>query len=367
MITEKDWKKIEKKAVSLYSGFELQLIEEIAERIANVGYANTVAFNNLRILEEMGIMYQNIISLIAEYNNMAESEIYEIFKDAELNSIYRDEQIYRTMGYNPLGMSDQMMSIVEASSRRTNFNISRLTGTTANSSQTTFLNAINKAYLEVSSGVKSYSQSMVDVIREVGIKGAEIVYPSGIKRSLESVVRTNIITSVNQTSAELQLMKAEEIGIEMFEVSAHSGARPSHAEWQGKVYTKEQLTTICGYGEVTGLCGANCRHTFFPYYKGSSKVYSNKELKELNNEKVKYNGKEISLYEAEQEQRYLERKIRTNKKLISAYNSFVNVNQDELIKEKLRREKTKLRLNNDELNNFLNETGLYKDNNRLKV
>lgn len=367
MITEKDWKKIEKKAVSLYSGFELQLIKEIATRIANVGYGNTVVFNNLRILEEMGLLYQNIVSLIAEYNNQAESEIYEIFKDAEMNSIYRDEEIYKAMGYNPLGMSDQMMSIVDASSRRTNFNISRLTGTTANNSQITFINMMNRAYLEVSSGAKSYSASISDILKEVGYKGAEVSYPSGVKRSLESVVRTNIITSINQTSAELQLMKADEIGIDMFEVSAHSGARPSHAEWQGKVYTKKGLETVCGYGEVTGLCGANCRHTFFPYYKGSSKVYSSKELKELNNEKVFYNGKELSLYEAEQTQRYLERRIRNNKKNVSAYNGFLEINDDKEIAENLAKEKMKLRSNNQELNNFLEQTGLYKDNLRLKV
>lgn len=57
---------------------------------------------------------------------------------------------------------------------------------------------------------------------------------------------------------------AEELGTDIFEVSAHAGARPSHAEWQGRVYTKDELVSKCGLGEVTGLLGANCYHMYYP-------------------------------------------------------------------------------------------------------
>ena len=107
--------------------------------------------------------------------------------------------------------------------------------TTASNTQTQFYNAMNKAYMEVSTGVKSYSQSIIDTIKELSNQGAYITYPSEQHRSLESAVRMNIVTGVNQTCGKLQLMRAKEMNWDLMEITAHAGARPSHAEWQGKI------------------------------------------------------------------------------------------------------------------------------------
>lgn len=71
-----------------------------------------------------------------------------------------------------------MMQMLEATAKRTNYNLSNLVMTTANTSQTKFYNAINQAYLEVSSGMKSYSQSIIDTITNLSSEGATIKYPS---------------------------------------------------------------------------------------------------------------------------------------------------------------------------------------------
>ena len=57
-----------------------------------------------------------------------------------------------------------------------------------------------------------------------------------------------------------------------------------------------------------------------PYYKGSTRTYTIKELNELKNEKVTYNGKQISKYDATQIQRRMERQIRNDKKEIRRWN-----------------------------------------------
>lgn len=164
----------------------------------------------------------------------------------------------------------------------------------------------------------------------------------------------------------------------MVEVSAHGGARPEHTEWQGKVYslrgeTKgyKTLEDACEYGSVTGLCGVNCRHTFFPYYKGSAKTYTNKELTSLKNETVEYNGKKINKYDASQIQRKLERNIRQNKKDIAGLQGILTSNNKDLDIEKVQTElkqlQVNLKANNGQLNRFLNETGFRKDNTRLVI
>ena len=80
MITPEHWEEIGKQAEQIYNKLELEIIQEIAERIANVGYANTVVLNNTLILQEMGIIYENVINIVAKYNNISENQIKEIFE-----------------------------------------------------------------------------------------------------------------------------------------------------------------------------------------------------------------------------------------------------------------------------------------------
>lgn len=58
MLTPEDFNKIEKQAITLYQNLELEIIQEIAERIANVGYINTVSHNDIIIAQEI----RNVIS-----------------------------------------------------------------------------------------------------------------------------------------------------------------------------------------------------------------------------------------------------------------------------------------------------------------
>lgn len=58
MLTQEEWNQISKQASNIYNQLELQIIEEIAKRIANVGYANTIVLNDIKIAQDM----RNIVS-----------------------------------------------------------------------------------------------------------------------------------------------------------------------------------------------------------------------------------------------------------------------------------------------------------------
>ena len=379
MITPEEWKKIEKQANKLYGELELEIIQEIAERIANVGYANTVVLNDVLIAKEMGLMYEDIIQLVAKYNETSVSQIKDIFETAGVNSLEYDDKIYKTAGLepSPLKQSKSMWQLLGATALKTHNNLSNLVMTTANTSQTQFYNAMNKAYMEVSTGVKSYSQSIIDTIKEISNQGAYITYPSGQHRSIESAVRTNIITGVNQTCGKLQEMRAEELDWDLMELTAHAGARPDHAEWQGKIVSRSGKKGYLsfddiGYGEITGFKGVNCRHDWRPYFKGSSLTYSKKELEEMKNAKVTYNGKEISQYEAEQMQRKMERQIRQDKKDIAGLQGILisNTSDNKLIedtKNAFAKKTLIYKTHQNELNEFIKQTTLKLDNERLYV
>ena len=203
-----------------------------------------------------------------------------------------------------------------------------------------------------------------------------IEYPSGARRSLESAVRMNIVTSVNQNCGKLQELRADEMNWDLMEITAHSGARPEHARWQGKIVSRSgqkgylSLRDI-GYGEATGFKGINCRHDWYPYYKGSTRTYTQKELNKWKDEKVEYNGKKITKYEATQKQRYFERQIRQNKKelvaqqkLLTSDNKDINIEE---VQTEIRNIKARQKEHNDILNNFLDQTGLRKDYSRLVI
>ncbi len=127
-----------------------------------------------------------------------------------------------------------------------------------------------------------------------------------------------------------------------------------------------------GYGEATGFKGVNCRHDWRPYYKGSTRTYKDKELKEMANETVSYNGKQIDKYEASQIQRGIERQIRKDKKDIAGLQGILtsNTKDDGLIektKVDLLNTQNELKHHNSTLNDFIEQTKFRKDYSRLQI
>ena len=378
MLTEQDFIRIERQANSIYNNLELQIIEEIATRIANFGYANTVVINDLRIAQEMGYLYEDIIKLVAEYNNTTIEEVNRIFYEAGEKSLKFDDKIYKEAGLQPLPLnqSENIKQIMDATINRTSGNLQNLCMTTANTAQTQFHEAINNAYMYTSTGVKSYTTAIIDEIKKISKQGAVIQYPSGAKRSIESAVRTNIMTAVNQNMGRLQEARANEVGWDLMEITAHGGARPEHARWQGKIVSLSGQRGYLskrdiGYGEATGFKGINCRHDWYPYYKGSARTYTQKELNKWKNEKVEYNGQKISMYDATQKQRYFERNIRQDKKNLKAQQAILTSNNKDIdieqVQSEIRNIKANEKANREALDDFLKQTGLRKDNSRLVI
>ena len=320
----------------------------------------------------MGALYTDIISLVAKYNNTSYEKVAEIFEQAGAKTLDRDDFIYKEAGLNPVPIkqSRPIMQTMSATIEKTAGNLQNLVMTTASVAQTQFYNAMNMAYLEVSTGVKSYSQSILDAIGNISSQGATITYPSGRNMSLESAVRMNIITGVNQTCGKLQELRADEIGWDLMELTAHSGARPSHASWQGKIVSRSgkkgylSLDDI-GYGTATGFKGVNCRHDWYPYKEGSARTYTQGQLDAWENEKVIYNGKEYSKYDATQLQRAMERRIRADKKELVAYQALLSSDNKDLdmdiIRNKFNIMSNDLKQKESTLNDFVSQTTMHRD------
>ncbi len=145
-----------------------------------------------------------------------------------------------------------------------------------------------------------------------------VQYPSGHVDKLDVATRRATLTGVNQMASKLSITQADEMECDLVETTAHVGARPTHQVWQGQVFSRsgrsgdyDDFESSTGYGSGDGLCGWNCRHSFFPYYEGlSSSAYSRERLSDYESREVSYNDEKMSYYDATQQQRYFERQIR---------------------------------------------------------
>ena len=183
--------------------------------------------------------------------------------------------------------------------------------------QTTLDNAING----IATGVFDYNTVLKQTVSEMTNSGLRTVdYETGWSNRTDVAARRAVMTGLTQVTAKINENNAEKLGTDMFEVSWHSGARPSHQVWQGRWYKSSELESVCGLGSVTGLCGANCYHSYYPVVPGISvPTYTEEELTEMNRQEnipIDYNGKQYTKYEALQRQRQLETRMRAERQKI---------------------------------------------------
>ncbi|PNH18629.1 hypothetical protein B6K86_08470 [Lachnospiraceae bacterium] len=147
-----------------------------------------------------------------------------------------------------------------------------------------------------------------------------IDYASGWHNRIDVAARRALLTGFNQLAGTVTDMNAQRLGTNLFEVSWHPGARPSHTVWQGRIYTKEELASKCGLGTGPGLCGWSCHHNYYSFVPGvSQRNWSDAWLKEMNareNTPVKFRGREYTTYQATQKQRQMETALRARREQV---------------------------------------------------
>ena len=301
--------------IEIYSQLETDILQDMARRLARIGKVTDATKWQAQMLAEAGGLKKNIGRILAKYDKAIVKQIKDTFTDALETNTRNDNRIFKAATGRTVSApnAQQMLSTIQ----KCHSDLSRLTLTTAATTETQFVQQANRVYMQTQSGAFDYDTAMKYAADELSKRGITTVhYENGrpVTRSIESAVRMNILTSINQTAANQTLSNAEELGVEKFEVTAHIGARPEHEAWQGKIYTKEELYSKCGLGDVTGLCGINCRHSFYPYFEGMEEHYTQDDLDDMASEKVNFNGLEMTRYEGEQKLRGIERNIRHYKR-----------------------------------------------------
>ena len=351
-----------------------QIIKRIIERIMlRIGRGDNYILTaqdkwQIQTLQDAGFLLEDIQRDIAQATKLQQTEIAEAMEDAGVKALSYDDRIYQEAGIAtvPLTESPQLIRLMQRNYDATIGEWTNFTRTTADSAQRLFVNELDRAYNLVATGAMSYTQAVKDVVKNIVSNGVVVDYPTGHSDTIETATLRAVRTGISQASAQIQIARMDEYDVDLVITSSHLGARPSHQVWQGQIFSRSgkgkypNFVESTGYGSVSGLCGANCRHSFSPYFEGMDNPY-----KQFDSEENK------KQYETEQYQRTLERRIRHTKRETMGLKEAVDNCKDAKTKFELELEYQKkaslLMKQNTAYNDFCERNNLKKRSDRVSI
>jgi hypothetical protein len=382
------------KLIEMYQELEDWIISDIAMRLIKSGKMSGTTDRELWKLQQMGLHHTEIVKRISQITGKSRDEVRRLLRDSVMTSFSDDAEVLKRLGdiQTPLQNNAAIMAM-NAEMMKTFGELNNLTRTTMLQTQRDLLNMLNEVDYRVASGMQSYNSAICEVLDRYAQSGVVIDYPTGARRSLEAAVRCCVVTSMNQTAAQVTNQYIAQKGIEYVLVSAHMGARhskkfpdgiPSHDHWQGKVYkivgsdkdtpnlldaTGYTVDPKTGQGRVVdplGLHGYNCRHSHKPWDKSLRNPYVDAD----GNPKINVHESQ-ELYEKQQQQRSMERAIRQTKRELLAKQAELSGIAETDVKDMLQPQYDKLAyklwMQNQKYKQFCADNELQTQADRIKV
>lgn len=333
----------------------------------------------LETLKQAGFLMKDIEKEIAAKTKLQRAEIRAAFEDAGIRSYAYDSRVYEAAGLatKPLTQSPQYIRMMQRAYEATLGEWRNFSRTTAGEAYRRFIVECDRAYYSVQSGAISYTQAFREAINRIADEGVVVAYrdkDGNITRrdTIETATLRNIRTGISQSCAEITNARMEEMDWDILLVSAHLGARytekndyTNHFWWQGKFYSKSGKDerfppfSVCGQGEVQGINGANCRHSYSPG-DGETNPFSDYDSEE--NKKA---------YDLSQKQRQLENRIRHTKRQVMAIKEgrdyAEHPDHKAALDEDYKKKAAKLERQNKEYKDFCEQNGLKTRQERLTI
>lgn len=379
--------------ISYEQELEDWILQDIAMRLLKAEAMAGTTDMELYKLRQLGLHQNEIVKRLSALTQKSTAEIRRLLQDAVLTSWDDDKSTLSRLEIDAVSPLENpvVMELLDAEFKKTLGEVNNLTRSTMMQSQRDLMNMLNEAEMRVSAGVQSYSAAVCDILDQYGKTGVMVDYPTGTRRTLESAVRMCVVTSMNQTAAQVTNHYIAEHNVEYVLVSAHLGARTQgkgqpylagHDNWQGKCYKisgsepdAPNLAEMTGYDIVNGtghvlnplgLHGYNCRHSHKPWDKSLRNPYLDE------NGSLKIDSEENrKVYDLQQQQRAMERAIRQTKRQLLVKQAEIDGVAETDVKEMLQPEYDKLtyklRMQNRKYNQFCADNGLRTQADRIKV
>lgn len=325
MLTPQQLQNLPKELTDLYSELSDFILRDIARRIAKGAKITDTAEYQLYRVRSLGLSEKEIAAKIAEINGDSTDVIDKLIRDAAAQS---DEFDRRMLSADdgaavPLKDNEQLQKLMAAQIKETSGACENLTGTMGFADHDflgrvyylsltdMYRRELDSAHMKVVTGATDYMTAIRQACNKLAASGVRTIdYESGRSDRVEVAVRRALMTSVSHITQRISEQNAEEFGADGWEISAHSGARPSHAIYQGRQFPNSKYESI-----VKPLIeDYNCRHSAYPIIIGISEpTYTEEELRNIDPPPFTYEGKQYTAYEAQQQMRKMERAMRKQK------------------------------------------------------
>lgn len=318
-----------------YLNLEQMILEDIVRRIKKTGQITSTADWQINRLRIIGYSSEDIEKMIKDTLKLSYPEVFELYDKVIDWEYVRNKDIYEQVNaeYIPYEENEELQQLTEGFIKQSNDELRNITQSMGfyldygngklvmTPLADVYQDYLDKAIAGVVYGTFDYNTMIRKVVTQLTNSGLRhIDYASGWHNRVDVAARRAVMTGVSQLTGKISDMNAEKLGTEHFEVAWHSGARPSHAVWHGKVWSKKELVTVCGLGTGPGLLGWNCYHEYYPFVKGiSERNWTDEWLAEENRKESTpktFNGKEYTLYEAKQQQRKMETAMRAQREKV---------------------------------------------------
>ena len=334
-MTQGELEKLALKTGNLFAELEIRIMSDIARRIHDNGFSTASADWQMTRLQQLGMAESEIQAWIKETLQKTDAEMEYIFSDEVYKQYYQHSRAYKVSGMQqiPFERNTPLRQLTQAVKKQLSGEYENLAASMGfairgpdgriqySPLMEFYRSTLDNAVLNIQSGAFSYETVLQRTVSRMTASGVRWVdYDSGVHNRIDVAARRAVLTGFRQVQALINEQTAADLGTDSYEVSYHVGARPSHQPWEGRVWTKEELVSVCGLGDVAGLCGANCYHDYLPFIPGVSvRTYTDEQLQEMiveENTPKEYYGKQYTTYEALQEQRRREREIRATRQQV---------------------------------------------------
>lgn len=313
--------------------YELQdrIFSDIVRRIRKTKKITSTADYQINKLLLLGGSTEFIESELKRLLTLSDPEIWEMYDKVCEWEYVRNRDAYEQINGNftPLEDNDTIQGWSQAIVAQTQNEIKNLTrslGMTVDIGggkmaftplAEYYQKHLDRACMDVVTGSFDYNTVLRRVVKELSASGLQVIdYSSGWRNRAPVAARRAVLTGVSQLSAQINEQVAKDLKTDKYEASWHSGHRPSHW-WGGRVYTYQELQSVCGLGEGDGLCGWNCRHSYYAFLEGYSiRTYTDEQLDRMEEKEQSvrtYRGKEYNAYQASQAQRKMETTMRAQR------------------------------------------------------
>ena len=318
-----------------YRMLEEEIMKDVVRRIRKAGRITSSADWQLQRYMVLGHSTEDVERIVREAVGSDWPETFRMYDEVIEQEYVRSRAMYEQVNahFVPYEQNHELQQLTNALVRQSNDELSNITKSMGfmvdmGNGRRVFtpLSEIYNGYLDnaitmMASGAFDYHTLVRRVVREMTASGLRTVdYASGHSSRVDVAARRALLTGMGQLTGHISDMNGQALGTDRFEVDWHPGARPDHAVWQGRVWTRQQLEEVCGLGSGGGLLGWNCRHTYYPFIEGiSTRNHSDEWLEEMDRkeaEKVPFRGKEYNAYEATQKQRQMETAMRAQRETV---------------------------------------------------